>query len=43
MKYIEEYARYGPQTRDLLTKFLKSGTIKHQFNHHKIFTIIFAI
>ena len=31
MKYIEEYARYDPQTRNLLTKFLKSGSIKHQF------------
>ena len=31
MKYIEEYAQYDPQTRDLLTKFLKSGSIKHQF------------
>ena len=31
MKYIEEYALYDPQTRDLLTKFLKSGSIKHQF------------
>ena len=31
MKYTEEYARYDPQTRDLLTKFLKCGTIKHQF------------
>ena len=31
MKYIEEYARYDPQTRDLLTKFLKCGSIKHQF------------
>ena len=31
MKYIEEYARYDPQTRDLLTRFLKSGSIKHQF------------
>ena len=31
MKYIEENARYDPQTRDLLPKFLKSGSIKHQF------------
>ena len=31
MKYIEEYARYDPQTRNLSTKFLKSGRIKHQF------------
>ena len=31
MKYIEEYARYDPQTRDLLTKFLKCGSIRHQF------------
>lgn len=29
MKYIEENARYDIQTRDLLTKFLKSGRIKH--------------
>ena len=43
MKYIEEYARYDPQTRDLLTKFLKSGSIKHQFQPLKIVTIIFAI
>ena len=35
MKYIEEYARYDQQTRDLLTKFLKSGTIKHQFQPPK--------
>ena len=35
MKYIEEYARYDPQTRDLLTKFLMSGTIKHQFQPPK--------
>ena len=35
MKYIEEYARYDPQTRDLLTKFLKSGSIKHQFDPPK--------
>ena len=38
---IQEYARYDPQTRDLLTKFLKSGSIKHQFeppkdSHHNI-------
>ena len=31
MKYIEEYARYDPQTRDLLTKILRSSSIKHQF------------
>ena len=35
MKYIEEYARYDPQTRDLLTKFLKSGTIKHRLQPPK--------
>ena len=45
MKYIEEYARYDPQTRDLLTKFLTNGSIKHQFispvdSYHNI---IFAI
>ena len=31
MKYIEEYARYDPQTRSLLTEFLENGCIKHQF------------
>ena len=31
MKYIEEYARYNPQTQDLLSKFLKSGSIKQKF------------
>ena len=34
MKYIEENALYDPQTRDLLTKFLKSDSIKHQFDPH---------
>ena len=28
---MEEYARNDPKTRDLLTKFLKGGSIKHQF------------
>ena len=36
MKYIEDNARYDPQTRDLLTEFLDSGKLK-------IVTIIFAI
>ena len=27
MKYIEEYARYDPQTRSLLTEFLENGCI----------------
>ena len=30
-KCIEEYARYDPQTRSLLTEFLEDGYIKHQF------------
>ena len=30
-KYIEEYARYDPQIRSLLTEFLQNGCIKHQF------------
>ena len=34
MRYIEN-ARYDIQTRDLLTKFLKSGSIKHQFDPHQ--------
>ena len=32
MKYIEKYARYDLQTRDLLNEFLESGTVNHQFN-----------
>ena len=31
MKYVEDNARYDPQTRDLLTEFLDSGKLKHQF------------
>ena len=31
MKYIEDNARYDPQTRDLLTEFLNSGKLKHNF------------
>ena len=31
MKYIEDNARYDPQTRDLLTEFLNSGKLKHDF------------
>ena len=38
MKYIEEYARYDPQTRNLLTKFLKSqeAVSNTNLNHHNI-------
>ena len=31
MKYIEDNARYDPQTRDLLTEFLNSSKLKHDF------------
>ena len=31
MKDVEDNARYDPQTRDLLTEFLDSGKLKHQF------------
>lgn len=37
MKYIEGIkSRYDTQTRDLLTKFLTTGTISHQFQPKKL-------
>ena len=43
MKYIEEYARYDPQTRNLLTKFSRVAVSNTNLNHQWIVTIIFAI
>ena len=31
MNYKEEHARYDPQTRDMFTKFLRTGNVNHQF------------
>lgn len=39
MKYIERYARYDPQTKYLLTKFLNKGIVEHQFEPRQEFDI----
>ena len=36
MKYIERYACYDPQTKDLLTKFLNKGIVEHQFEPRQL-------